>query len=173
MFGVTFRVQFKNRQKVEKCVCKSAAGSLQGCRTWYAAPTCGTLARTRVHFGQTHFSTFWRFFTKNDTKHPPQMWQDLEMLSYISQPIPLRMSDTFSCVSLSRSKRLRVGRWKIQASLARNHRLRNKTLAAASRLILAWCSQHLILIVFQAEFQHFVINFVAPTFDKRWQVDNL
>ena len=80
---------------------KGATGSLPGYRTWYAAPTCstlartlcGTLARTRAHFGQTHLSTFWRFLTplnlKNHTKHPPWCDKTSEMHSYISQMFPL------------------------------------------------------------------------------------
>ena len=54
MFGIIFRVQWgkKSPKSGQMCLtkmylgpCKGAAGFLQGYRTWYAAPTCGTLTR--------------------------------------------------------------------------------------------------------------------------------
>ena len=68
--GIVFQVN-----SMPQGACKGAAGrsSISG-----AGPLqgpCGTLARTRVHFGQTQYSTFWRFLTplnpKNHNKHPP------------------------------------------------------------------------------------------------------
>ena len=68
MFGMIFRVQWgqKSPKSGKMCLTKMYPGPCKG-----AAPDmlllpasplqapCGTLARTRVHFGQTHFPTFW------------------------------------------------------------------------------------------------------------------
>ena len=98
MFGMIFRVQWgqKSPKSGKMCLtkmqrvlarvpqgpCKSAEGAGKGAAGRSsisgAAPLQGlggTLARTRIHFGQTHYSTFWWFLTplnpKNHTKHPP------------------------------------------------------------------------------------------------------